>query len=602
MPSTADALAQFKPEEKPETVAEQVARLRPRSLRMQLRYIRGLIFSFWLFGRLIFWQVYVGQYFPRWIIKTNTGRLRQYAREFRHFAVRMGGVMIKLGQFASTRADVLPEEVIRELESLQDEVPSIAFKKIRKVLVRDFPDIYERFDWIKEEPIAAASLGQVHRAKLKDGDRVVIKVQRPGIRDIVYTDLATLFIVARVAMRFRFINRRADMIALSEEFGRVLLEEISYEKEADNAKRFMKMFEKDMGVYIPSVYTEHSTDEILTIEDVTSLKINDFEALEAKGIDRKEVARRLMDTYMRQIFEVRYFHADPHPGNLFVYPLPVEDESQYIGKGGRPFYLIFVDFGMTGTLTKELRQGLIDTLSAVITRNPGDLIAAYRDLGFILPNADLRPIEEAARIAFDQVWGLSVSEMQNIDFDVISDIGQEFNELLYDMPFRVPQDFVYLGRTVGILTGICTALDPNYNPWIEIQHYMQRFLVDDDNDALKQIGSAIMEPFNKLVSGGPAAFFEETQKMLNPKAYQNEAILLSILNGETEIVSKPNKQYRRQLDRIETQGKRTTRAMVFGSFFIASTMFYTNGDIQLAVIGYTVSGVTFLAMISAKSS
>lgn len=600
-PSMADALAQFKPI-KEEIVAKQVAKERPRSIRMQFRYLRGLIFAFWLFGRLIFWHVYVAKYIPGWVNDTSIRRWQKYAREFRNFAIQMGGVMIKLGQFASTRADVLPEEVIRELESLQDEVPSIPYKRIKKVIDNELGDKINEFEWIQEEPVAAASLGQVHRAKLKDGDRVVIKVQRPGIRDIVYTDLATLFIVSRVAMYFRFISRRADMVGLSEEFGRVLLEEVSYIHETKNAERFADVFKDDMGVYIPSVYEKYTTDQVLTIEDVTTVKINDFATLEAKGIDRKEVARRLMDTYMRQIFEERFFHADPHPGNLFVYPLPVEDESQYIGKGGRPFYLIFIDFGMTGSLTSEIRQGLIDTLSAVITRNPQKLITAYQQLGFILPNADLQPIQEAAQIAFDQVWGLSMAEMRDMDFEVISEIGLEFNELLHDMPFRVPQDFVYLGRTVGILTGMCTTLDPSYNPWSEIQFYMQRFLVADNNDVIKQVGSAIAEPFTQLVQGGPGAFIESTQKLLNPQAARTEQLLLSMMSGETPIVSKPSKQYRRQLDKIETQGRRTTRAMIFASFFLASTMFYTNGDMQLAIVGYIASGIAFMMMISTKSN
>jgi hypothetical protein len=195
----------------PETVEQKVNRLRPRSLRMQMRFWRTLIFALWLFGRLVAWQVYIANYLPGYVRRTNTRRWRKYAREFRHFAIQMGGVMIKAGQFASTRADVLPEEVISELADLQDKVPTIPYAQIQAVLERELGDLDARYEWIEPEPIAAASLGQVHRAKLRSGDRVVVKVQRPNVREIVYTDMAALFIVARVAMRFAFVRRRADI-------------------------------------------------------------------------------------------------------------------------------------------------------------------------------------------------------------------------------------------------------------------------------------------------------------------------------------------------------------------------------------------------------
>ncbi len=355
---------------------------------MQYRFWRALLFAFGLFGRLIFWQIYVRRWWPEWVDRTNPDRWRRYAREFRRFAIGMGGVMIKLGQFASTRADVLPEDVIRELESLQDEVPSVPYEQIRPVIESELGVIAERFEWINHESVSSASFAQVYRARLLNGDRVVVKVQRPGIRETVYTDLAALFIVARVAMRFRFINRRADAVGLSEEFGRVLLEEISYRTEAANASRFAIMFKDNPHVYIPNVYHDHSTDRVITMEDVTTIKVTDYAALEAAGISRKAVARRLMDTYMRQIFEERFFHADPHPGNLFVYPLPIDDEAKYRGKGGRPFYLIFIDFGMTGSLTREITQAIINTLSAIISRDARKLVQSYKALGFILPGAD----------------------------------------------------------------------------------------------------------------------------------------------------------------------------------------------------------------------
>lgn len=581
-------------------VQQQVNRLRPKTLTMQLRFLYTLVFALWLFGRLVFWQVYVAKWFPDWVQRRNQPRWQKYAREFRYFALRMGGVMIKAGQFASTRADILPEAVIAELVSLQDEVPTIPFDRIWTVLLRELGNIPERFEFITPEPIAAASLGQVHRAQLKNGDKVVVKVQRPGIRDIVYTDMAALFIVAQVAMRFRFISRRADAVALIDEFGRVLLEEISYTTEAQHAERFKQMYAEDMGVYIPTVYREHSTEFVLTIEDVTTLKINDYEGLAAAGIDRKDVAKRLMDTYMHQIFAERFFHADPHPGNLFIYPLPVDNVEQYSGKGGRPFYLIFIDFGMTGTLTREIVQALINTLTATITRDARKLVRSYQDLGFLLPSADVRRIEEATEVVFKQVWGMSMTDMTSIDFNVVQNIGREFNDLLFDMPFRVPQDFIYLGRTVGILTGMATALDPEFNPWTEIQRHMQTLITQDaETNIFEEIGKSLTEPFQALFAGDLQGFLMGMQHLVQRFQRPNKAEMLleQLVNGDAAVVMKLNPQARRQFERIELQGQRTTRAILFATFMLTGTLLYTNGDIQLAGFAYVTAVILLVSMV-----
>lgn len=584
-----------------ETIEHQVNRLRPKTLRLQLRFLWTLLFALWLFGRLVFWQIYVAQFFPDWVNRRSIPRWQKYARQFRAFAVRMGGVMIKAGQFASTRADILPEEIIAELASLQDEVPSIPYPFIRDVLERELGVVSEHFASIEDIPVAAASLGQVYQAQLLDGQKVVVKVQRPGIREIVYTDMAALFMAARIAMRFHFVRRRADMVSLTEEFGRVLVEEISYLREAQHAERFKAMYSDDMGVYIPAIHHEHSTDYVLTMEDVTAIKINDYEGLEAAGINRKEVARRLMDTYMRQIFAGRFFHADPHPGNLFIYPLPVDDASPYINNGGgRPFYLVFVDFGMTGALTQELVQGLIDTLTAIITRDAKKLVKSYQELGFLLPGADTKRIEEAAEVVFQQVWGMSMADMRMMDFSVARNIGREFGDLLYDMPFRVPQDFIYLGRTVGILSGMATALDPEFNPWTEIQQHVQKLITTNPTvNLFDELGQWLAEPFKALFAGDMQGFWQGILALIKRFQQPNkiEIMLQKIVDGDVAVVTKLSPQHRRQLERIEIQAQRTTRAVIFATFMITGTMFYTSGDTGMATGAYLLAAITLISMV-----
>jgi predicted unusual protein kinase regulating ubiquinone biosynthesis (AarF/ABC1/UbiB family) len=573
----------------------------PRGLRMRLRFWRIFFFAVQLFARLVFWQMFVNKYAPKYVERTNLGRWRKYARAFKNFAIATGGVMIKAGQFISTRVDILPPEVTEELAALRDTVPSIPNKTMMKIVEQELGAISARFSWFSEEPLAAASLGQVYRARLLNGDRVVVKIQRPGIDKICHTDLSALNAVARFAMNFSFVSKRADAVALAREFGRVLLEELSYKHELRNAHRFTEMFKNDLGVYIPTVYKEHSTDRLLTIEDVTTIKINDYTALERAGISRKEVAKRLMDTYLTQIFEERFFHADPHPGNLFIYPLP-QGANESFKPGERPFYLIFIDFGMTGTLTPQIAGGLISTLTAVVQRDARSLIKSYQQLGFLTPDADLDRIEEATRAVFNTVWGLSMNEMANISYSAAADLGKEFNDLIFAMPFQVPQDFIYLGRTVSILSGMCTAIDPTFNPWSELQPFTQKFLVQTVREGGLPANSPFSSPLVQAVLSGNAgqalmSIGQQVGQFLSAPSANGGGtteLMRRLESGELRMQVEPNAGYKLQLRRIELQSKRTTRAVIFGGLVVASTLLYTNGDLVPAVIGYVLSGVALL--------
>ncbi|MEZ4670087.1 MAG: AarF/UbiB family protein [Anaerolineae bacterium] len=578
----------------------QKVRASRRSLRMQVRFLHTLWFAGKLFARILLWYYFMPKIIGQDRVDAgSTNRFVQYAREFRVFAIHMGGVMIKLGQFISTREDVLPEEITRELAGLQDEVPSVPNDKIRTVIEHELGPIAARYKYFAPDPIAAASLGQVYRAQLLNGDKVVVKVQRPGIREIVYTDLAALRIVARVANQFNFIRRRADARALAEEFGRVLLEEVSYIHEAKCAARFSQMFKDDLGIYIPDIYPEHSTDSILTIEDVTTIKINDYAALEAAGVSRKAVAKRLMDCYLKQVFEERFFHADPHPGNLFVYPLPQDKAS---ANGSRPFYLIFVDFGMVGSLSPKLSAGLINTLISIVKRDPEGLVKSYAELGFLMPDADMERITEATKATFDQFWGLSMTDIKNVSYSEAAALGSEFNDLLYAMPFQVPQDFIYLGRAMGILSGMATSLDPNFNPWSELAPYAQKMLAQTLREGSASAGTnALGFPvLQSLFNGNAPQTLLELGRMFVNRAItvpqQLDNVLTQLDRGELKVMVTPTPAYRNQLQKLQSQGKRTTRATLFAAFLISSTMLYTSGSFALAALGFATSGAMLLSL------
>ncbi len=443
------------------------------------RYRVILIFFARMIGHLAWWDL-VFVRIPLIGDRARQNRPQRYrllARRFRALAVAMGGVMIKLGQFLSSRVDVLPQEITDELRGLQDEVPPEPPARIFAVLREDLGDLEKRFAAVDQEPVAAASLGQVHRAWLlptdahsERGEPVVVKIRRPGIEKLVATDLAALHIVARWFMRYRPIRKRADVPALMREFAHTLEEELDYTSEADNAERFAAMYAGSAVVYIPRVHREHSTARVIVLEDVTAIKIVDMAGMVEAGIDTKEVAGVLLEAYFGQIFKEGFFHADPHPGNLFVRPYPDGTYDPEKVKS-RPFRLIFVDFGMVGRVPELMGENLRKLLASVSRRDARALTESYQDLGFFLPEADLDRITEVQGIMLDRIWGRKLLDLAQPDPREVQELSREFRDLLYDFPFQVPQDFIYLGRAIGMVSGLVTQLNPEINPW----YYLEKF-------------------------------------------------------------------------------------------------------------------------------
>ncbi|KAA3646290.1 MAG: AarF/ABC1/UbiB kinase family protein [Chloroflexi bacterium] len=458
---------------------------------LRSRYRRITFFFARVILGLIWWEFFLPRIGLRGRTRnTRTERLRKAAVAFRAMAIDMGGVMIKVGQFLSARVDVLPEVITAELSELQDEVRPETYEDIRTLaeaeLGASLETLYAEFD---SQPLAAASLGQVHRAKLKKPQSrkqaangsveqgyvdVVVKVQRPNIKTIIDTDLAALSTVGRWVQRYRPISKRANIPALLEEFSRVTYQEIDYLAEGRNAETFATNFAERPEVSIPEVVWSHTTQCVLTLEDVYAIKITDYEAMEAAGIDRRAVASRLVDVYLQQIFEDAFFHADPHPGNLFVTPVPDGDEEN------DGWLLTFVDFGMVGTVPDNSIAGLRELLIGMATKDPGRMIKAYQLLEVLLPSADLELVERLEAMAFDRFWGKSMEELREVDYDELREFAHEFRDIVYQLPFQVPQDLIFLGRTVAILSGIATGLHAQFNFWDSIAPYAQKLIQDEE--------------------------------------------------------------------------------------------------------------------------
>jgi len=472
-----------------------------KSPNLRGRYLRILTFFAGVISRFIYWELILRYLGLRPFVKrTRSERFRRDAQRFRALAIRMGGVMIKVGQFLSSRLDVLPPEITDTLSDLQDEVPAEFFEDIRQLAERELgAPLAEKFEWFDAKPLAAASLGQVHRARLKDEEGedfrdVIVKVQRPNIASIVDVDLSALQRVGKWLMRYRPIREHADVPELLREFSTTVREEIDYLKEAENARTFLANFKDDREVHVPRVVTTLTTLRVLTLEDVYAIKITDYEAISAAGIDRAEVARKLLDTYLEQIFEDGFFHADPHPGNLFVTPLPPKKS----GKGKSPHWqLTFVDFGMVGHVPENLRDGLRETIVGIGTRDAARLIKSYKSLGFLLPGADTQALEQASAAVFDRFWGMSMSDLRNIRPSEVHDIGHRVRDVMVEMPFQVPNDLLMLVRAVAILSGMCSGLDPNFNLWEQIEPYARKLVAEETSSAFSLDG--ILDQIGEIV-------------------------------------------------------------------------------------------------------
>lgn len=421
--------------------------------------------------------------------RTRARRMLLFAQRFRTLAVELGGLMIKVGQFLSSRLDVLPPEITKELEGLQDEVPPVPFPAIRALAEAELGAPLERlFAFVEEAPIAAASLGQAHRAELLPESaadagirRVVVKVQRPGIEAIVDVDLAALRKVGGWLSHVRLVSDRADMPSLVEEFAQTSLEEIDYLKEAANSERFDADFAGDDRVDVPKVAWEWSTRRVLTLEDVTAIKITESAALLAAGIEPAEVAPVFASVMFDQLFTTGFFHADPHPGNIFVTPAAG-------GSPGLPWKLTFIDFGMMGQVPPGTRSGLRKLLIAAASRDGKGLVAAISEIGVLLPTADEAELERAMSHLFTRFGGMGFAELREVDPREFLDFAVEFGELVRSLPFQVPENFLLIIRAMSLTSGVCSSLDPRFNLWDSVEPYAARLLREERGNLLQDAG------------------------------------------------------------------------------------------------------------------
>jgi len=462
---------------------------RPRSGPIRFLTVISLFLSiFWAFYSLKLRKLWRSQ---TWYEDRRRELFVSQARRFRNTAVDLGGLMIKLGQFFSTRVDVLPQAIARELAGLQDEVQPEDFAALRQEAETEFGrPLEEIYEFLDEAPLAAASLGQVHCGRLRvpaggRGQTVAVKIQRPGIEELVDTDLKAVRRVIDLIKLLTDWEKFADFDAIFSEFSAIVHEELDYIHEGHNAETIAANLADDREVIIPRIFWEHTTRRVLTMEFEDGMKITDYEGLAKAGVNRHDLAIRLLQIYIKQILVDGFFHADPHPGNLFITP------------AGR---IILIDFGMVGVISKPLRESLVQLAQNMIQRNYDQVVTLLKKIGFLRRGADAELLAKAIALFMEQILGKG----EDLFSGDLGEIMDNMETLLYENPFQIPANFTFLGRALGTLFGLCVGLDPEINFLDEARPYVTEFTRENIRvwDIVREKATAIG---NSLVELPPLA-------------------------------------------------------------------------------------------------
>lgn len=373
---------------------------------------------------------------------------RRWGGLLRKRALRLHGLIIKVGQFLSTRADILPDSFTRELSSLQDAVPAAPYAAIRRRVESELGAPLESiFAEFETEALASASFGQVHRARLPEGQTVAVKVLRPGVERLVATDMAALWRIAKLLTRFTRWGSRFDLPAIMDEFEMITYQEMDYRQEADNLRRFRKNFGGEPGIDLPCPFDHLVTERLLVMDFKVGMKLTERDRLLAAGLDPQKLAERLVEAYLKQILVDGFVHVDPHPGNLMVR----EDGT-----------LILIDFGMMGRITPTDRVQFAALVSALITRDLEGAVQALRDLGFLREGANTEVLKRALELLVNQLSGVKLQP--GAEFDQFL---ADFRAWLYEEPLQFPARYLFIGRAAGLLAGLAMGLDPNID-WLQV--------------------------------------------------------------------------------------------------------------------------------------
>jgi predicted unusual protein kinase regulating ubiquinone biosynthesis (AarF/ABC1/UbiB family) len=525
------------------------------------RFVLTWLFYLWLDQQA--WS-YGGQPTP----ERKAKRRRARAIWIRETLLHLGPTFIKVGQFFSTRADLFPSEYVEELSKLQDQVPAFGYEQVAAIVQQELgkpiEQIYSYFD---PTPLAAASLGQVHRAKLKSGEEVVVKVQRPGLVRLFTIDLEIGRGIAEFFQHHTpWGGAGRDWIGIYEECRRTLWEEVDYLNEGRNADTFRRNFRDMPQIAVPKVYWRYTSPRLLTLEYLPGIKISDYEALSAAGLDRRALARLGAEAYLRQLLKDGFFHADPHPGNIAVKP----DGT-----------LIFYDFGMMGRLRPGIKEKLADMLAAVVAKNADQVVALLVELGVLVPTADLAPVRRSVQYLLDHFLDKPFSS--KLDEISVATISEDLYELAYEQPFRFPATFTFVLRALTTLEGLGKGLDPEFN-FIEVAKPFAEELMNSSHPERETLLAQVSRQ---------AVEFTSTSLSLPRRL---ETALSKLEQGELRLRVRSS-ETERLLRQLNSTGWGTTYAVLFATFFLSATQLFLAGHATLAMVTLALAVLAAAALL-----
>ena len=461
----------------------------------------------------------------------NESQARYRAKQLTNLLVELGPAFVKAGQALSTRPDIIPVVLLEELSQLQDQLPGFNGDKAMELIEEDLDkNIKDIFLEIDKEPISAASLGQVHKAILKDGDVVAVKVQRPGLREQITLDL---YIVRNIAnwLKNNVGLIRSDLVALIDELGKRVFEEMDYINEAENAEKFRNMHQTNPKIAVPKIYNEITSRRVLTMEWIEGTKLTNLDDVKNLGIDPDKMIEIGVQCSLEQLLEHGFFHADPHPGNL----LALED--------GR---LCYLDFGMMSEVSRDSRSGLIQAVVHLVNKNFDKLSHDFVKLGFLSNEVNLEPIVPAFQDVFVNAIELGVSKM---DFKSVTD---DMSGVMYKFPFKLPPYYALIIRSLITLEGIALSVDPNFKILGAAYPYFARRLMEDPDPQLR-------ESLKEMLFDNKTFKWDRLEDLLSNAAKQTDLDLEKLLDEVIKLLFSPKGGFLRdeivngltnQIDRI----------------------------------------------------
>jgi predicted unusual protein kinase regulating ubiquinone biosynthesis (AarF/ABC1/UbiB family) len=482
----------------------------------------------------------------------KVARRRFQAIWVRETLLDLGPTFIKVGQLFSTRADLFPAEYVEELSKLQDKVPAFSYEQLEVIVEQDLGktvhELYQSFDPV---PLAAASLGQVHKAQLHSGPEVVVKVQRPGLRKLFEIDLQILKGIARYFQNHPKWGRGRDWMGIYEECCRILWLEIDYINEGKNADTFRRNFRNCDWVQVPRVYWRYAAPRVLTLEYLPGIKISHYEALDAAGIDRKSIAQKGAEAYLQQLLNDGFFHADPHPGNIAV-----------SADGG----LIFYDFGMMGQIQSNVREGLMETLYGIAAKDGQRIMDSLINLGALVPTGDMSPVRRSIQYMLDNFMDKPFENQS------VSAITDDLYDIAYNQPFRFPATFTFVMRAFSTIEGVGRGLDPQFNFMEVAQPFAMQLMTNGNGpDTTSSI-------FNEL--GRQAAQVSSTALSLPRRI---EETLDKLDQGDLRIRVR-SAETERLLRRISSVQMGTNYTLMMSAFTLSATILFVSNQVWPAVV------------------